>query len=114
MQQKEHLSTRLEPELLDRLRTVAATKGASVPETISMALDALEREECLTEQLENLGGDVAYLTEKVACIDHKMDQASFNEKERLKSLLQLLEAKIQAHDQAEQARFDRMTAPRSS
>ena len=76
-----------------------------------MALDALEREECLTEQLENLGGDVAYLTEKVASIDKKMDIASFNEKERMKSLLQLLTKEIEAHDKAEEARFSRIKPP---
>jgi hypothetical protein len=77
-------------------------------------LDALEREqklpETLMERIESIEDKLASLT---GLLTEKMDTASFNEKERLKSLLQLLETRLQAHDQAEQARFDRI-APRNS
>jgi len=60
MEQKTHLPARLEPELLERLRSAAASLNAPIPETISLALDALDKEEYLTERLENKNRQVSH------------------------------------------------------
>lgn len=108
MPQKEHLTTRLEQELLDRLGKVAAANRATIPNTICLALDALERQEYFDERMDTMEESIAELAEMMAKLDRKMDEDSNNEKERLKSLYILLEGKLKIHDDAEQERFERL------
>lgn len=111
---KVKLNARLDAGVMERLMLLQSSQRIPIPDIIANALDALEREqklsETLMERVDNIEDKLASLT---GLFNEKMDIASFNEKERLKSLLQLLETKLQAHDQAEQARFDKI-APRTS
>lgn len=108
MRLKQHLTTRLAPELLDRLQAFSDTMRAPIPEVISRALDALEGQETLARHLESIERRFDFLLDLTSGLEEKMDQASVNEKERLKSLLQLLKAEMQAHDEAEERRFERL------
>lgn len=111
---KMKLNHRLDEEVIDRLMLLQSSQKIPLSDLISNALDALERElkmpETIMERVENIEHN---LVDMMARFEEKMDGASVNEKERLKSLLQLLDAKLQAHDQAEQARFDRIIPPRT-
>lgn len=108
------MNYRLDAEVFERLMLLQTSQRMAASDIIANALDALEREqklpETILERIESIEDKLSSLTGLVA---EKMDLASFNEKERLKSLLQLLETKLQAHDQAEQARFDSVV-PRNS
>ena len=106
MKSKEHLSTRLEPELLERLRKESSFRKVPITDIISLALDVLEREENLAERMRNVEIKLESLFDMMS---QKLEEASINEKERLVSLLQLIERKLQSHDQAEQLRFDKIT-----
>jgi len=112
MLRKQPLPTRLEPELIERLKRFSLSISASIPDTISLALDALERErntaQTITERVENIEENLTSLVDLMTRLSQKMDEAGVNEKERLKSLLQLLESKLLSHDQAEQMRFDKL------
>jgi Zn-dependent M16 (insulinase) family peptidase len=111
-----HLSARLDPTLIARLNEMATRLNANINDTIFLALDALEREqkvpETVAERIESLVSNLRVLAESVTLLNQKMDhhfsQASFDEKERLKSLLKLLGEQIQHHDEAERARFERI------
>jgi hypothetical protein len=124
---KKMLTTRLESDLIDRLNEISTAIKAPINDTISISLDALEREqktaetvvkrvESIEKNLSALAKLMAVFDEKMVVIGEKMDkqfvEASFNEKERMKSLLKLLETKIREHDEAEEARF-RKFSPRS-
>lgn len=104
---KEHLSARLDPELLERLAGMAGLRRLEIADLISLALDALERVETLDEE-------VALVHEKLELLGRKMDTASTNEMERLRNLFQLIEKRLQTHDEAVQARFDRLGSPGNS
>ena len=113
------LPTRLDPSLIFRLKNKSAAINASISDTISLAMDALEREqkadETFSERAGSLEKNLTVLIDSITLFNQKMDQlfaqASFNEKERLKSLLKLLgekiTEKIDQHDEAERARFER-------
>jgi hypothetical protein len=115
MLEKLHLSSRLEPGIIARLNSMSVTINASINDTISIALDALEREqnaiETVTERVESVEKNLLVLVDSMTAFNRKIDrqftEASFNEKERLKSLLKLLGEKIEEHDEAERARFNR-------
>jgi hypothetical protein len=102
------LPARVEPGLIPRLNSVSAAINASISDTISFALDALERErkagETLPERVGSVERNLLVLVDSMTAFNRKIDQqfseASFNEKERLKSLLKLLGEKIDE-------RFDR-------
>uniref|UniRef100_C6DZ93 Uncharacterized protein n=1 Tax=Geobacter sp. (strain M21) TaxID=443144 RepID=C6DZ93_GEOSM len=114
---KTKLNQRLEPETLERLRRMQATQRVSFEDLVCNAIDALEREqnlpETLLEHLDNLRESVALLDERLELLEAKMDEASFNEKERLEYLFRLVETELKSHSQAIQARLDRITPPRS-
>lgn len=108
------LNQRLEEEVVSRLMLLQASQKIPLSDLISNALDALERElklpETLVERVEKIESALILLA---SLFQEKMEEASVNEKERLKSMLQLLDTRIQAHDQAEQARFEKITTHRS-
>lgn len=101
MQAKEHLPTRLDACLLERLAGMAASRRQEIPDIISAALDALERTENLDEEL-------ALVTEKLELLHEIMPSA-----DKIRSLFQIMEKQLIAHDQAEQARFDQLRGPRT-
>ena len=101
MQIKEHLPVRLEAALLERLTGMAASRWMEIPDLISAALDALERSENLDEEL-------ALVTGKLELLHEKMPSA-----EKIRSLFQIMEKQLIAHDQAEQARFDQLRGSRT-
>lgn len=107
------VNERIEKDVHERLIRCQSDLKLSLSDLISNALDALEREqklpETICERVENIEMTLAELLTR---FDERMDQAGINEKERLKSLLQLLESRMQAHDQAEQERFNRISASR--
>lgn len=121
MSRKVMLTSRLEPELVARLNDLSTASKATVADTISLALDALEREQkaadTVAERIEKLEANVAALVDLMATfngkVDHEFLQASTNERERLKSLLTLIEKRITEHDEAEKARFEKI-APLAS
>jgi hypothetical protein len=115
---KKMLPTRLDPDLIARLREVSKAKNTTIGRTISLALDALDREEkagnsfservaFLEQNLSALLGLVVAFSEK---IDAKFSEASTNERDRLKSLYKLVDIKISEHDEAEEVRFHRFLA----
>jgi len=101
MQTKEHLPTRLDAYLLERLTEMAASRRMEITDLISVALDALERTENLDEEL-------ALVTEKLEILHEKMPSA-----DKIRSLFQIMEKQLIAHDQAEQARFDQLRGTRT-
>ena len=113
MPRKAMLPARLDPDQIARLNAVSKANSLSIDDTIALALDALEREQCVaetvTERLELLEKNLAALVDLIAeysgKIDRQFGEAGINEKERLKSLFRLLEAKLCEHDEAEAARF---------
>ncbi|GFO63617.1 hypothetical protein [Geomonas paludis] len=107
MRVKEHLPVRLEPDLLERLGTMATSRCMEITGLISEALDALERAETFEEQ-------IAEVIERLELLEEKMEEASFNEKERLEYLFRLVETELRSHSQAIQARLDRVVPPRTS
>jgi predicted transcriptional regulator len=115
---KKTLAARLDPDLISRLKELSKAKNATIDRTISMALDALEREQkagnsfservaFLEKNLSALLGLVVAFSEK---IDQKFSEASTNERDRLKSLFKLVDIKISEHDEAEEVRFHRCLA----
>lgn len=84
----------------------AARGEQKLPETV------VERVENVEENLASLVRLMAVFNGKMdriaAAFNERMDRASIDEKERLKSLLQLLKSELSNHDQAEQARFERI------
>jgi hypothetical protein len=113
---KINFPVRVEPELVSRLKSHSVATNLSLSDIISRALDALEREQTnsasLGGRIDCLGENLLVMVELMKIIDQKLDhqfsQASFDEKERLKSLLKLLGEQIQHHDEAERARFERI------
>jgi len=101
MQTKEHLPVRLEAALLERLTGMAASRRMEIPDLISAALDALKR-------TENLDEEFAMVTEKLEVLHEKMPSA-----DKIRSLFQIMEKQLIAHDQAEQARFDQLRGSRT-
>lgn len=99
MQKKTHLTVRLEPALLDRLESVAASRYMEIPDLISVALDALERTDNLDEEL-------ALVTEKLELLHEKMPGI-----DKIRSYFQILEKQLVAHDEAEAARLRRIHGP---
>ena len=112
------MSARLEPDLIARLLAASKANDATINHTVSLALDALEREQkaghsfservaFLEQNLSALLGLVVAFSEK---IDVKFSEASTNERDRLKSLFKLVDIKISEHDEAEEVRFHRFLA----
>ncbi len=105
MRVKEHLSVRFQPALLERLEVMATSRRMEITALISAALDALERAEAVEEQ-------VAEVNERLDVLARKMEEASFNEKERLEYLFRLVEVELKTHTQAIQTRLDRLAPQR--
>jgi len=101
MQGKEHLPVRLDACLLERLTEMAASRRREIADLISAALDALERTENLDEEL-------SLVHEKLEQLNEKMPSA-----DKIRSLFQIMEKQLIAHDQAEQARFDQLRGTRT-
>lgn len=108
-------SVRLTPEVLCRLQELTKAQKSSHNDTISLALAALERERktgmSLPERVDFLEKNISAFfnlvmtfTEK---LEEKFDQANLYEKERLKSLYQLLNEKMAESEKAQDARFVR-------
>jgi hypothetical protein len=114
---KKHLPIRIEPALIARLDAVSKAIKNPVNDVISLALDALEREQnvaqTVTERLEYLENNLASLVELMTVFNEKIDQAGVSEKEHIKQLYRLLEIKMDEHDEAEIGRFKEL-APRTS
>jgi hypothetical protein len=112
------MSARLDPDLIARLQTASKTIDASINHTISLALDALEREQKGGNSVavrvgfleKNLSAMLDLVTAFGEKIDEKFSQANINERERLKSLYKLLNTKMCEHDEAEEARFSKFVA----
>lgn len=85
---------------------MATSHRMEIPDLISAALDALERAESFEEQIEEV-------TERLEHLERKMEEASFNEKERLEYLFRLVETELKSHTQAIQTRLDRLVPPRT-
>ena len=104
------LNQRLDEDVVTRLMLLHASQKIPLSDLISNALDALERDLKLPETLaERVDSIESALMDLTSLLQEKMEEASVNEKERLKSMLQLFDARMQAHDQAEQARFEKIT-----
>jgi hypothetical protein len=127
MPRKVMLPNRLEAEVIERLHRAASARNVTINDLLALAVDALEREQSATISLQdrvallekNLGALcelIATFWEKIegkfgeasVVFSEKMAEASANEKERLRSLLLLLKAELEAHDKAEEARFLRI------
>lgn len=106
MRVKVHLPVRLDPALLERLGAMAASRSMEITGLISAALDALE-------QSENFEEEVAAMNERLELLEQKMEEASFNEKERLEYLFRLVQAELKTHSQALQTSLDRLASPRT-
>ena len=115
---KKTLAARLDPDLISRLKEISRANNATIDRTISLALDALEREQkaghsfservvFLEQNLSALLGLIVAFSEK---IDVKFSEASTNERDRLKSLFKLVDIKMSEHDEAEEVRFHRFLA----
>jgi hypothetical protein len=122
---KKTLAARLDPDLISRLKEASRSNNATIDRTISLALDALEREQkagnsfservvFLEKNLTALLDLVMTFSEKLdgkfGDIDGKFSQANVNEGERLKALYKLINTKMCEHDEAEEARFFRFVA----
>lgn len=114
---KTKLNQRLEPETVERLVQLQASQRLTFEDLICNALDALEREqnlpETLLDQVENLRQELTLLNERLGLLEEKMEEASFNEKERLEYLFRLVEAELKTHSQAIQTRLDRLAPTRT-
>lgn len=112
---KKTLSARLDPDLISRLKEVSKANNASIDRTISLALDALDRERkagySIPDRVAMLEKNLSALLDLVMTFSEKIDQkfseASTNERDRMKSLFKLVEIKISEHDEAEEIRFHR-------
>jgi hypothetical protein len=110
---KTTLPARLEPDLIARLQRVSQAKKASVNDTISCAMDALEREQkeggSFAQRVAFLEKNLSALLDLVLTFSEKMDakfsEASKDERDRMKSLYKLMEIKMDEHDEAEEVRF---------
>jgi hypothetical protein len=115
---KKTLSARLDPDLISRLKEVSKANNASIDRTISLALDAFEREQkagnSFSERVSFLEKNLSALLDLVITFSDKIDQkfgeASTKERDRMKSLFKLVEIKISEHDEAEEIRFHRFMA----
>lgn len=114
---KTKLNQRLDPETVERLVQLQASQRLTFEDLICNALDALERErnlpETLLDQVENLRHDLAVLNERLGLLEEKMEEASFNEKERLEYLFRLVDAELKSHSEAIQTRLERLAVPRT-
>jgi len=121
---KKHLPIRLEPTLINRLKRLSKSVNAPIDHTISIALDALERNLNIAEiasdaeanvpltvgeRLEFLENNLAALVDLMAAsndnIYRRFNEAGALEKERLGALYRLLEDRLRDHDAAEKERF---------
>ena len=91
---KVKLDTRLDPEIVERLKVLESRKGVSISDVLSGALDAFEREEedrkTLSRRVENLESTIGKLVDTMAAfsesISAKFTEASELEKSRLQGL----------------------------
>jgi len=115
---KKTLCARLDPDLIVRLQALSKFNDATINHTISLALDALEREQKaenpVTVRVGFLEKNLSAILDLVNAFSEKLDQkfgeAGTNERERIKSLYKLLDIKISEHDEAEEGRFQRFFA----
>ena len=115
---KKTLAARLDPDLTSRLKEASRSNNATIDRTISLALDALEREQKAGNSVavrvdfleKNLSAMLDLVTAFGEKIDEKFSQANVNEGERLKALYRLINTKMCEHDEAEEARFYRFVA----
>lgn len=109
---KRRLNHRLEPDLIERMVKLQTAQKLSMDDLICSALDALEREinlpETLLERVENLEELVASIMKKLEFLDEKIPSA-----EKIKYFFQVMEKQLVAHDEAEQARFERQAGSRN-
>jgi hypothetical protein len=118
-------TARLDLGMIDRLRASAKARHTSFNNIISLSLDALDREQkaqnSLFERVVFLEKNLTALLDlvltfsekldgKFGDLDEKFSQANINERERLKSLYQLLNTKMSQHYEAVEARFDKFGA----
>jgi hypothetical protein len=102
---KMKLCARLEMEIIRRLQSASSRKKMSVSDVIAVALDAWEREqdvaEKVGERLEFLEKNLLALVELNEKSDDKIDrhfsEALAEEKEMLKSLYILIEARLREY-----------------
>lgn len=112
---KKTLSARLDPDLICRLKEVSKANGTTIDRTISLALDAFEREQkaghAISQRVDFLEKSLSAVLDLVVTFSEKMDEkfseASTLERERLKSLYKLVEIKMSEHDEAEEVRYCR-------
>ena len=109
---KRRLNHRLHPDLIDRLMKLQAAQKLSMDDLLCNALDALEREinlpETLLDRVENLENQVGLAMKKLELVDEKVPSA-----DKIKYFFQVMEKQLVAHDEAEQARFERLAGPRT-
>ena len=113
---KKMLPTRLEIDVIARLKRTANIRKISVNDTISLALDGLEGErevaQTITDRIEFLEENLAALVELMEDFYKRMDrhfsEAGAGEKERLGALYRLLESRLKEHDMAEKERFEHL------
>jgi predicted transcriptional regulator len=96
---KQHLSVRLDSGLLGRLTEMAASRRMEIVDLISAALDALERNENVDEELSLVHEALERLNEKMVSAD------------KVRGMFQIMEKQLITHDEAERARFERIAGP---
>ncbi|MBJ6749920.1 hypothetical protein [Geomonas anaerohicana] len=106
------LNHRLHPDLVNRLEQLRDAQKLSMTDLLSNAVDALEREiylpETLLERVEKLENLVGSIIKKLEVLDDKIPSA-----EKIKYFFQVMEKQLVAHDEAEQARFERQAGSRN-
>jgi hypothetical protein len=107
---------KLSPEIVERLRRLARDRKTCLNDTVSLALAALERERetgnSLPDRVGHLEKNISAFFNLVMTFNEKLEEkfshADLYEKERLKSLYQLLKEHFEKSDQAQEARVSRV------
>lgn len=106
------LTSRLEPELIARLNATSAANKTTVSDTISFALDALEREQNATETIaewsEKLNANIIALVETMKAFTGQMNLNFEMAKEMERVRLQAIVDLIKENEKAAQERFERL------
>jgi rubrerythrin len=112
MSKKMMLTSRLEPELIARLNATSAANKTTVSDTISFALDALEREQNATETIaewsEKLNANIIALVETMKAFTGQMNLNFEMAKEMERVRLQAIVDLIKENEKAAQERFERL------
>lgn len=97
MRQKEHLTVPLDQDLLERIQENRGAMRIPISDTISLAFDALEKKEKVSERSGKSGRKPRF---SARCRETSGRENGRSEREREGEIEELLDSKMQAHDQA--------------